>query len=924
MRNFHFYLFFTFALLLSLCSIQKVTAQPRIYEIYNAGTISGSATWDADYVVLSGFTPNQNLSGWALQVRGSTATSWVNVIPLTGSADATGFYRVIWGTISPEPFTPSQTGIYSQMTNTGSGMLCLTNSTTAVGAQCTNVTTVDLVGYIGSTSGLQATCSEANASAPATVNAGTQSIRRKTAVDPNGIDTGNNANDFEVINDPYTATCTAPSIIVAASSNTPICSSATLNLSVTASGTAPLSYSWTGTGTFTGGTTATPSVTGAATGNYTATVYNACGNVTSIAAVVVNPSVGSPAFTVGATTLCVGGTSTYTATATNSTGITYSIVGGTGASIDPNSGVVSNVTGNFTVRASAAGCGGPLTVDQAVIVTPPVDIPSFTAGATTLCLGATSTYQATAANSTGITYSIFMGGASIDANTGVVSNVTSNFTVRATATGTCGSTTSDRSVIVNTLQATASITVARGTFINPAASAANPQLDRQYRSCEGDSIVAVANVSNSVQHRWMRNNSFLPAFDNAPSISIKASWGVYQLVAYDMNGCSTATDSIGFKINVTPIVKAGSDQSICLGGTKMIGATNAVVGITYTWTPSTHLNDANLAKPTVQNTFNATTTYAFQARRTYNELEVPVTCSSRFDSAKVTLEPLPAFPSIAASATNICQGDASIVLTPSNTAGATSVQWLKNGVVIGTSSNVSATRSVTSLPSSSGSYTAQVVSASGCSSLPSNSIALTINAAPTPTISPSVGQDINNVIKVCLGITNVTLNATTSAGTPTYTWFRTSPTTQIGTGNNVVLTNVTTTNRSYYVRATYVYGGLTCSKNSTTKTVRQDATATGCRLMQNGEEQEVELSNHLSAYPNPTQNLLTAKIQVVEAGEATLTLVNNLGQKVWCEKRTLEEGNTEMQLSLETLPTGVYILSFDKEGVHQTLKVVKE
>jgi hypothetical protein len=137
-------------------------------------------------------------------------------------------------------------------------------------------------------------------------------------------------------------------------------------------------------------------------------------------------------------------------TAANSTGVVYSIQSG-GATINPSTGVVSNVTGSFTVRATASGaCGNSTTADFVVSVTPNVGTPSFTAGAAALCEGTSSTYTATATNSTGITYSILSGGATINATTGVASNVTGNFTVQATATGACGnSTTADFVVTVN-------------------------------------------------------------------------------------------------------------------------------------------------------------------------------------------------------------------------------------------------------------------------------------------------------------------------------------------------------------------------------------------------------------------------------------------------------------------------------------------
>ncbi|MBK9356557.1 MAG: hypothetical protein IPN08_04060 [Bacteroidales bacterium] len=150
--------------------------------------------------------------------------------------------------------------------------------------------------------------------------------------------------------------------------------------------------------------------------------------------VTITPSVESPVFALGATsTRCqVAGSVTYTATATNTTGITYpldaaSIAGG--VTINAATGEVTYPAGWFgttVITASAAGCNGPLTADHTVTITPSVESPVFTLGATsTRCQGAGSvTYTATATNTTGITYTLdaasIAGGVTINAATGEV------------------------------------------------------------------------------------------------------------------------------------------------------------------------------------------------------------------------------------------------------------------------------------------------------------------------------------------------------------------------------------------------------------------------------------------------------------------------------------------------------------------------
>jgi gliding motility-associated-like protein len=92
----------------------------------------------------------------------------------------------------------------------------------------------------------------------------------------------------------------------------------------------------------------------------------------------VTPSADIPVFTLGATSIrCQGGgLVTYTAAATNSTGITYTLDAGSiagGNSIDAVTGEVTFIalwSGTTTITASAAGCNGPATANHDVTVNP--------------------------------------------------------------------------------------------------------------------------------------------------------------------------------------------------------------------------------------------------------------------------------------------------------------------------------------------------------------------------------------------------------------------------------------------------------------------------------------------------------------------------------------------------------------------------
>ena len=196
--------------------------------------------------------------------------------------------------------------------------------------------------------------------------------------------------------------------------------------------------------------------------NTTLAWSNGAGSIT----VTVTPNVSAPVFVLGAgSTRCdVAGNITYTATAANSTGITYSLDAASlaaGNSIDASTGVVTYIAGwtnTSTVTASADGCNGPVTATHTVTVNPSVSVPVFSLGASSSrCQAAgTVTYTASATNTTGITYSLdaasIAGGNTINSTTGAVTYAAGwngITTITASAAGCDGPQTSTHTVTVN-------------------------------------------------------------------------------------------------------------------------------------------------------------------------------------------------------------------------------------------------------------------------------------------------------------------------------------------------------------------------------------------------------------------------------------------------------------------------------------------
>ena len=114
-------------------------------------------------------------------------------------------------------------------------------------------------------------------------------------------------------------------------------------------------------------------------------------------------------------------------------------------------------SGTSVVTATANGCNGPVTTTHTITTTPTVGTPVFTAGSTsTRCQGIGQvTYDATASNSTNLTYSLDNSsnsfGNTIDANTGEVTyvfNWNGTSIITATATGCNGPKTATHTVTI--------------------------------------------------------------------------------------------------------------------------------------------------------------------------------------------------------------------------------------------------------------------------------------------------------------------------------------------------------------------------------------------------------------------------------------------------------------------------------------------
>jgi hypothetical protein len=303
------------------------------------------------------------------------------------------------------------------------------------------------------------------------------------------------------------------------------------------------------------------------------------------------PTIGTPVFSAGATsTRCQGaGSVTYTATATSSTGITYSLDAASSAAGNTISSVTGAVTftagwsGASTITATATGCGGPKTATHVVTVTPIVGTPIFNIGASsTRCQGAgTVTYTATATNTTGITYSLdaasLSAGNSINASMGAVTYTagwTGATTITASAAGCNGPKTA-----IHTVTHTPSVTTP--VFALGATST---------RCQGGNSVTYSASASNTTGITYSLDAASVAAgnFINASTgvVTYASAWSGTSVIIASAAGCSgpkTATHTVTITPNGTLTFALGPTSSRPAGNGNVTYSANANNGgsITY-------------------------------------------------------------------------------------------------------------------------------------------------------------------------------------------------------------------------------------------------------------------------------------------------------------------------------------------------------
>ena len=459
---------------------------------------------------------------------------------------------------------------------------------------------------------------------------------------------------------------------------------------------------------------ASPSATSIYT--VTGTALGCSSTATATVTIISSPSI---AITANPNSVCIGGSSTLTATGAT----TYTWTTDPTLSTSTGSVVVATPTlnpTNYTVSGSVGTCSATPAVIT-ISITPSATL--TVSNDTTICLGGTVNLIASGATSYAWVNSL---GTPIAASASVA--VTPTITQTYYAVGNPASCPVVDSVKV-TVNATPTVTASS----NPTAICAGQQ-------------TATLTATGATTYTW------------SPATDLSASTGSivttnntlvtstnYTVTGTDGNGC-VGTGNVNLTVNTPPVISVAS-ASICIGNTTPLTASGAV---NYSWTPSATLSSSTgtsvTANPTV------TTIYAIGG--------IDANGCIGGTTTTVTVNNLP---TVTATSGTTCVGSP----TPLTASGANTYTWSPaTGLSSPNGSPVNAT------PSSSGTivYTISGTDGNGCI----NTTTANVIANPKPIVSASVDKPI-----ICPGdVVNLTVT-----GANNYTWTPSATLTNANTAN---------------------------------------------------------------------------------------------------------------------------------------------
>lgn len=294
------------------------------------------------------------------------------------------------------------------------------------------------------------------------------------------------------------------------------------------------------------------------------------------ASVIVDPvSVGGTVN--GSTAACEGASGTLTLTghtgsvqaweSSTDGGVTWTSIANTTTTLN-YSGLTDTTW--YRVIVMSGGCA-PDTSSTAMIIIYPKPVAAFTAAS--VCEGSATVFTNTTTIASGnIMFSMWdFGDGNVSINPSPIHTYADTGTYSVTL------------IVTSNFNCTDTVTM--NVTVNPLPSAViTSSLPLQF--CMGDSTMLSAPMGANYAYLWSTG-------DTTQTITVDSS-GTYTVMVTDTLTSCASMDSVTIVVNPLPVANAGMDTTINLGSSVVL---NGSGGVNFIWTPSTGLDDPNIASP---------------------------------------------------------------------------------------------------------------------------------------------------------------------------------------------------------------------------------------------------------------------------------------------------------------------------------------
>jgi len=409
--------------------------------------------------------------------------------------------------------------------------------------------------------------------------------------------------------------------------------------------------------------------------------------------------------------------------------------------------------------------------------------------------------------------------------------------------------------------------------------------------CDGESATLTVDNNPALTYNWKLNGGPVGLDSNKLDVS---STGRYNLVVSNEKKCSVSSyNSIDIVVNSLPVVSAVTPN----GATEFCSGGNVTLSVTHNPTHSySWRNEASLLNETTSS-YTAITTGKYQ-------LEVTSTdgCITKTTPVSVTVKPMPSKPSITSSnyTTGQCPPtDVKVKLAAQEVSGHT-YQWLKNGVAY---PDKTLPYIEENLPQ--GVYAVETTF-NGCKTV-SDNFSISYAAAP-------------EIPKVNARGPVVWYLATQFKSYKYYKWYYND---QLISGADKYIYVANKRLGTYRVEVANENLCYTSSADKVIPTTKSDMTDFNIPpeyLISD----ELDISESIKIYPNPTTGLFTVEMDNDISGELNISIATQNGKEILKIKFTKSSGHFQTQVDLSGQPDGMYIIKLLIDKYSATRKLVVE